>query len=304
MKELEARWQQDAGKEFVERLASAGRSGNGHSVLESPFGATARGALDLRGLRLSERTELRRVSFAPSDFGRASFKGIWLQGCVFNDSAFDSASLQEIAEHHNTFENCNFLKASFRGAAIGYRGSRFVRCTFDAVDFRRAVFVRPEFDDCAFYHCRLDGCDLNAASFERCRFVGAINAVWFRGGFACPDDVASYGDPRPNKMTQVSFESAVLRDVTFSNRCDLSTLHAPQDGRHALVGSWPGRLSSLQQRCAAWPEDQRKAALAFATSHRVHAQTQDWFVLNRDDLHTEFGDETARRIWQAVTTDP
>lgn len=304
MKKLGTRWQEGIGKEFVGRLVTVGRSGNGFSVSESPFGATAQGVLDFRGLQLSQKAELRRVSFAHSDFGASVFKGIWLERCVFSDSIFEAASFQKVAEHGSTFTNCNFLKSSFRNAVIGFRGTRFDRCTFDAVDFRETGFIRPEFDDCAFYHCKLDGCDLNGASFERCRFVGALNEVWFRGGFRHPNEVERYGQPRLNKMLNVSFESAVLREVTFSNECDLSTVHPPVDDRHALFDHWPDRLSNLQAQCASWPKNQGLAATAFATTNLVHARTQDWFLLNRDDLQNEFGEETATRIWDTLITAP
>ncbi|MEY4484567.1 MAG: hypothetical protein RL693_2019, partial [Verrucomicrobiota bacterium] len=237
MKQLGIRWQDGIGKEFVDSLTLAGRSGNGFSVLESPFGATPQGVLDLRGLRLHEKAELRRVNFAAADFGAASLKGIWLERCVFNDSVFDGASFQKVAEHGNMFTNCSFRKVSFREAAIGYKGSRFDHCTFEGVDFTRTIFVRPEFDDCAFYRCKLDGSDLNASSFDRCRFVGVLKEIWFRGGFAYPNDIKRYGQSRPNRMSEVSFENAALHDVTFSNQCDLSSVHIPADDQYALVGN-------------------------------------------------------------------
>ncbi|CAN5911157.1 hypothetical protein BH11VER1_BH11VER1_13620 [soil metagenome] len=301
MKQLENRWQEDAGKNFLDRLTLGGRSGNGFSVSESPFGMTTDGRLDLRGLRLAEKTELRKVTFSPSDLGAASWKGIWLERCTFNESSFVGAGFQKIAEHGNIFTNCTFLKSSFREAAIGYRGSRFENCTFDGVDFSRAVFVRPEFDGCEFHHCKLDGCDLNGSSFERCRFVGTLRGVWFRGGFAHPNDLSRHGHPRPNRMAEVSFESAALRDVTFSNGCDLSSVRPPNDGHHVLVAQWSEKLQNLQNQSFSWSENQRKAASAFASTNLVHARTQDWFILNRDDLETEFGDDISGRIWQAIT---
>ena len=302
MKQLGNRWLEAAGKEFVNHLTSVGRSGNGFTVSESPFGVTDRGRLDLRGLLIPEKAELRRITFMPADFGALSFKGIWLERCIFGDSVFEGASFQKVAEHGNTFNNCNFLKSSFRDAAIGYKGSRFEHCTFERVNFSRTVFARPEFDCCAFYHCKLDGCDLNGSSFERCRFVGVLREAWFRGGFAHPNDLARYGNPRHNRMIEVSFENATLHDVTFSNQCDLSSVYPPTDGHHALVGNWLQKLLLLQAKAESWPHDQRKAGVAFATTNLVHARTQDWFILNRDDLESEFGNEVATLIWQSITT--
>ena len=304
MKKLGTRWLETPGKDFVDRLTSLGRSGNGFSVSESPFGVTTNGRLDLRGLRLPEKAELRRINFMPADFGASFWKGIWLERCTFSESTFEGGILQKVAEYGNTFSNCNFLRSSFREAAIGYRGSRFANCTFDGADYSRTVFVRPEFDDCAFYHCKLDGCDLNGSSFERCRFVGTLRDVWFRGGFAIPDDNREFGQPRPNRMVEVSFESATLRGVTFSNHCDLSSVRLPNDGRHTLIADWSQKLLNFQAQLAGWPDSQRKAASAYAATNLVHARTQDWFILNRDDLENEFGAEVACRILQSIATPP
>jgi fluoroquinolone resistance protein len=304
MKQHIDRWNGGSGREFVHRLVASGRSGNGFSVSESPFGTSECGLLDLRGLRLPEKAELRRVSFAPANFCASSFKRVWFEGCDFRDSVLDSVSFQKVAEHGNSFTNCVLLKASFREAAIGYKGSRFQRCTFDRTDFSRAVFIRPEFDECAFYHCKLDEADLNGSSFNRCRFVGELRRVWFRGSFAHPNDVGRYGRPRHNNMVEVSFENASLRAVTFSNDCDLSSVFPPTDGRHALVDGWRGKLTDLELQCGSWPEHQRKAALAFASTNLVHAQTQNWSIINRDDLENEFGEETAGLIWRALAASP
>ncbi len=304
MKQLVTRWQIAAGKDFVDRLTTMARSGNGFSVTESPFGLTEGGLLDFRGLRVGEKAQLRRVVFGPTDFGAALFKGVWLERCTFYNSKFDGTGFQKMSEHGNEFVDCSILKSSFREAALGYRGSRFLKCTFDCVDFSRAIFARPEFDGCAFYHCKLDGCDLNGSSFDHCRFVGSLRNVWFRGGFAHPNDVVEYGQPRVNQMVEVSFESACLRDVTFSNGCDLSSVKPPTDGHHALIAQWPEKLRNLQDRSKNWPAAASKAANAFATSNLVHARTQAWYILNRDDLEGEFGSVVASLIWESLATNP
>lgn len=72
MKQLGTRWQNAAGRDFVDRLNLMGRSGDGFNVSESPFGVTDDGLLDLRGLRVAEKSVLRRVAFGPADFGAAT----------------------------------------------------------------------------------------------------------------------------------------------------------------------------------------------------------------------------------------
>ncbi|MCW1887747.1 pentapeptide repeat-containing protein [Luteolibacter flavescens] len=304
MKHLRTRWQEAAGRDFVDDLVSRGRSGNGLTVMRSPFGETDAGRLDLRGLTLPGSAQLRRIAFAPADLGASVWKGVWLERCTFHEAGFDHADLRSIAEHGNGFTGCTFARSSFRDAAIGYRGSRFESCTFEAADFRGAVFVRPEFNGCEFHGCKLDGCDLNGSSFDRCRFTGTLRNVWFRGGFPHPDDLERYGTPRVNGMKEVSFEAACLRDASFSNACDLSSVKLPHDGRHALITGWLRKLAHLESASREWPAPARRTADLFVASHRVHAVTQDWFIVNRDDLDEEFGIETAALIWQSITTPP
>ena len=304
MKRFKTRWQEGGGKEFVDRLVYMGRSGNGFNVLESPFGMTEDGLLDFRGLCLPETAELRRVSFGPADFSASSWARVWLERSRFDRADFAGASFQVIGDHGNEFLSCRFSRTSFRGGVLGYRGSRFVSCAFDRADFSRALFVRPEFDDCEFRDCKLNGCDFNGASFERCRFMGELRDVWFRGGFALPADMSEYGVPRANRMTDVSFEGACLREATFSNGCDLSSVRIPKDGYHQLCAQWSQRLKILQEIARTWGPEARSAGSAFAAIHLVHARTQDWFILNRRDLDEEYGRDVADLIWQSLVGTP
>lgn len=300
MRRFKTRWQDGDGKQFVDRLVFMGRSGNGFGVSESPFGLTEAGLLDFRGLCLPETAELRRVSFGPADFGSSSWGRIWLERSRFDRADFAGASFQMIGDHGNEFLSCRFSRTSFREGVLGYRGSRYVSCAFDGADFARALFVRPEFDDCEFRDCKLNGCDFNGASFERCRFLGEVRNVWFRGGFALPDDVSSFGVPRANCMTCVDFWGACLHETTFSNGCDLSSVKLPTDGSHGLFGQWSQRLRILTESARSWSAEARVAGIGFATIHLVHARTQDWYILNRMDLDEEYGCEVAELIWQSL----
>ena len=223
--------------------------------------------------------ELRRVTFGPADFSAASLCRFWIERCAFSGSTFGGTDLGNVSEHGSEFRDCRFVKSSFRNAHLGYRGSRFVNTIFEGVDFTRAGFLRPEFDDCVFSRCKLDGCDFNGSSFARCRFTGRLRDVWFRGGFSHQDQVSSYGQPRPNRMVDVSFEHAILQESTFSDHCDLSTVRIPADGRHALIGRWAERLKDLQEKARLWPEAATRAGDTFAGVHLAPARSQDWFLL-------------------------
>ena len=304
MKHFEARWEVAAGKEFVDHLILMGHSGNGFEVTESPFGVTEDSRLDLRGFRMPGNPQLRRVTFRPTDFGAASMKRVWLERCSFSDSSFIGADFHGVKEHGSDFTNCLFTNCSFRAAAIGYRGSRFVKCVFDRVNFNRAIFVRPEFDDCVFDHCKLDGCDFNASSFEKSCFIGELYDVWFRGGFASPDDVAKHGRPRANQMVGVSFEKALLSDLTFSDGCELASVKIPLDGRYLLVERWRDKLETLRERLSDLEDAEAKLISLFVSTYSIHARTQDWMILNRDDIEDTYGQGVTNLIWQGLASTP
>lgn len=301
MKRFDSRWREGVGKCFVDALVLQGRSGNGFGVHESPFGTTEGGLLDLRGLEVPSRTQLRRVVFSPADFSGSNWGRVWLERSSFEDSVFDSSRLLSASDHGNSFSKCRFLRASFRDAKVGYLGSRYRECVFDRTDFRGAGFIRPEYDSCTFSDCRLDGVDFNGASFEFCSFSGLLTNVWFRGGFWSSYCLQEFGQPRKNRMQGVSFERACLRGATFSDGCSLETVIPPSDNRHLLVTHWLSRLLRLEAEVQSWPQPSRAQGDLFVKVSITHARNQDQFILNRDDIVSIFGAEAAELIWSSLT---
>jgi fluoroquinolone resistance protein len=303
--ELRKRWNSDAGRSFVEKLIRAGRSGNGYEIRESPFGTlNATGQLDLRGLALPERTELRRVTCSSADFAAAVFKRAWIENSAFTDSSFDNCLLQMMGEKINIFDNCTFRSANLRRAVLGYNGSRFRQCQFVRADFIQAGFIRAEFDDCYFDSCTFSGVDFWASSFVKCEFRGDLRGVWFHGEYAVPSYIEQLANARRNKMERVSFEHARLLDVTFSDQCDLSTVIPPTDGRHALLDRWPQRINSVYHRSRDWPEPCQKEGELFFKAFEAHAKKQDWYLLGIDDLVNRHGKLPGIKIWEVLISAP
>lgn len=295
------RWNSDRGRAFIAQLKSAGFSGNGLELNESPFGLRAEsGRKDLRGVSFGEGTQLRRVSFVKADLSGAKFNNAWLEGCVFEDIVFEKTSFRNIAEHGNTFTECNFNCSVFNGAVLGFRGSRFLRCVFNLSDFRSVGFIRPEFESCVFENCIYEGVDFNGAFFKSCEFRGPLRGVWFRGGFPLASDYEKFGDPRPNRMLSVSFRQAQLIDVTFSDNCDLSTVDIPTDGTHLLFRDWPDCLKCFYDHSRSWKDPLKRAAELFYKSHEVHAKNQDCYVLGACFLIESFGQEIAQNLWNLL----
>lgn len=268
--------------------------------IQQPFGVTHEGLIDLRGLPLPDGVKLSGLRLQRCDLRNARMRGAWIEGSTFDGVWFDEADMAGISDHGNKFTDCSFVETEFRESAVGYRGSAYQKCRFDAADFRRAVFIRPEFDECRFVDCRLKGADFNASSFVRCSFVGSLEDVWFRGGFALPSDAEEFGQPRKNAMNQVSFEKAELHHLTFSDDCDLSTVIAPSTGEYRLYPSWKTRLEGVLEASREWSPRDRQEAGVFVNSYMLHAQNQEWQLLNPDDIRSEYGRELGDRIIRAL----
>lgn len=303
--EFKKRWETEPGRAFVDNLSRLGRSGNGYEIREAPFGvATETGRLDLRGLILPERTELRRITFRFADFTGAILKHTMFELSVFSDVCFDNGAFQMAAVGGGTFEKCSFRNTNFRRAVLGYRGTRFTQCLFERADFIQTGFIRPEFDDCCFDNCIFSGVDFRGSSFERCEFRGEVRGVWFRGGFPLASFTERWGEPRSNRMNFVSFKHAKLMDITFSDHCDLSSIIPPEDGRHAVFDRWPERIKSVFELSRAWSEPSKKQGENFYTSYETHARKQDWYLMGVDELMNQFGKEPGMRIWQGLLSQP
>ena len=90
--------------------------------------------------------------------------------------------------------------------------------------------------------------DFQASSFENCVFIGDLNSVWFRGNFPTVSLKKEFGHAKQNKMFNVSFEKAALRDVTFSDDCDLSTITLPHKGQYLFFNNWNEQLNRIMKK--------------------------------------------------------
>lgn len=291
--ELKKRWSSSEAVAFVTSFLND--LARGRPIESSPFGKID-GRIDLRGLPIPSDTRVHAVKGRSVDLSYATLAGVWIEACSFEDVAFDDAVAADIADHGNQFSECSFARTSFRGAALGYRGSRFASNRFVEADFRGAIFIRPEIDDCEFDRCRFDGVDFKGASFRRTKFSGEVKDVWFRGGFALEKDKARLGTPRPNFMEGVSFENARLSGVTFSNGCGLETVLLPLDASCHRFSHWKARLERLLDFAASRPSTERKEVEIFCRVHLVHAPGQDWYIVSTVDLRHEHGAKAAALI--------
>jgi fluoroquinolone resistance protein len=209
---------------------------------------------------------------------------------------FENVDFKEMSERGNLFHKVNFSNCKFNKAGIGYEGSQYQQCLIEKSSFTKTVFIRGEFVNTQFVLCKLKGVDFNASSFEDCSFVGKLEDVWFRGGYAYVSDDENFGKAKKNQMRNVSFSDAILEGVNFSNGCDLSTIHLPITSNYILFNNWKIRLEHLKEVIKKWSISHRKEAEIFSSSYLVHAKTQDWFIVNIEELQRDFGVDVANII--------
>ena len=165
-------------------------------------------------------------------------------------------------------------------------------------------FIRAEFVDTDFINCRLKNIEFNASSFENCKFDGVLDNVWFMGTFPLKSLAEQFGQSKPNKMENVSFENADLIDLTISDGCDLSTVKLKNNGRYFKFDRWLDRLRALEKAIATWEDgNSKKEADRFVKVSLIHAQNQDWEILNLDDLEKHYGGiETSKKILDVLSS--
>jgi fluoroquinolone resistance protein len=291
-KALITRWSSSPeARKAYERLLKTLTKGGEITARHSPF-EPVDGLIDLRGIRVQERIFIKRVSGRGIDFSGCRLSWVWLEACHFEDVNFAMTDFSQTSDHSNSFRRCSFVGTNFKDGAFGYKGSSYADCNFEAADFRRAVFIRAEFDRCRFVNCKLKGMDFEASSFEDCAFVGLLQDVWFRGGFPLASREEHFGKPRKNRMKNVSFEKAQLWGLTVSDDCDLSTIRMPLEGDYRLYSSRKQRLERLQAAITSWclGEEERRRVLTFVRSYLVHAEHEDWLLLNVDEIKQDVGE--------------
>lgn len=288
----------EKGSDMFGKLLDQLRTGVRWSAELSPFGER-NGRGDFHGIPLFEVRRLEGCRFERIDFSEANLSDLWIEGCIFENVVLDSANLEGIKDHGNRFVDCSFRHTSFRGAGLGFKGSNFQNCQFVEARFTKTVFNRPEFDSCEFDKCNLKGIDFNASSFVNCRFAGELDGVWFKGGFQTSAEESKYGKPRRNELRGVDFRAASLWGVAFSNHCGFEKVQLPSDGQHVYVADWRSGLRAVENAMVSWPDAVQKQAALFVRVHRVHAGTQDSYILNKADLRKRYGD-VADRILEVI----
>jgi fluoroquinolone resistance protein len=123
-----------------------------------------------------------------------------------------------------------------------------------------------------------------------------LKNVWFRGGFPLQSDIIHFGSPKKNEMREVSFENAELEDVTFSDNCDLSTVTIKSSNHYYKYNRWKSKLEFLKLESLNWDNFEKKEIDIFLKTYLVHAEHQDWYIINRNDLERDYGKDVSLKI--------
>lgn len=292
---LVKRWKNKEGKAAVEKITKIMQKGGSLSKELFPFSILENNKLDGRALPI-DRIMIKKTACVNIDFSSSNFKSIWIENASFEDCQFEKVDFSDFSDHGNVFLNCIFSNCKFNKAAIGYNGTSYTNCIFNTCNFEKTIFIRAEFNSSLFKHCKLKGLDFNASSFDNCVFEGILDDVWFRGEFPLDSDTNEFGKPRRNNMKNVSFEKADLIDLTFSNKCDLSSVKLRENGRYRKYNKWDERLNLLKEKLVIWEINEQKEAEIFISSSLVHAKSQDWIIISLDDLERNHGITVATKI--------
>lgn len=292
---LAQRWQASTSMKITtEKIMQIFQNGGELLPIFSPFELIG-DKLDFRGINVNDR-EIKNCVFNDIDFSFSSFKSTWIKNTKFHNCRFNKVDFSGFSDHGNLFDSCNFFDCKCNNAGIGYDGSTFNNCIFERCNYSKTVFIRPEYTKSFFKDCKINRLDFNASSFENCFFEGKLNDVWFRGGFPLQSDYEYYGIPKLNEMKNVSFEKAELRDITFSNNCNLSTVRVNNNSKYYIFNIWEKRLKFLLSGVCEWSIQERKEVDIFVNTHLVHAKTQEWNIINIDDLERDYGINIALKI--------
>lgn len=224
----------------------------------------------------------------------------WIEDKIFIDSIFYKTVFKAIAEHGNTFRSCTFKDVNFKAAILGYDSSCYINCNFENVKF--GAFIKPQFKDCNFINCNFYNVDLQASNFDNCVFTGTLDNVWFRGEFPTESLKKEFGSAKQNKMLNVSFENAILHDVTFSNNCDLSTIVFPKHGHYLFFDNWDEQLNLILTKGTTNQTITTSNDVAsFVEIYKVHSTNQKYYILNIEDLLNEYSEKAVDIIRKNAT---
>ncbi|MFS0841066.1 pentapeptide repeat-containing protein [Paenibacillus sp. 1P03SA] len=176
------RWDDEQLAEANRSLAAVTGKQNLHkkerSFPSSPFGQTADGLEDFRGVELIETIQYLTVQGVDLSYAR------FVEAASLNTSAFTNCRFNMV-KLDSRYVTREFSRCSFRGAKLNNAriGERFEDCDFTGSNFSKAIandasFIRCRFSDvnfrgAMFMHCRFEECSFEGAVFHNGSLAGS-----------------------------------------------------------------------------------------------------------------------------------
>jgi hypothetical protein len=236
--------------------------------------------------------------FEPPATGWVSF-----EEADFSDVDLSGLQLQSFHASRSRFTDCDFSGLR-TGAVPRLGGCRYVRCTFDRADLRRANFELARFEHCSFRNARIENWNSGTGEFIECTFEGKMRHVQFWGRPNGPFSVGLKPPRKRNEFHANDFRNAELWDVEFRAGIDLDAQLLPAGPEYIKLDRIIERARLVRPAIEAWPAgEERKLALArldmFADPAR-HADQRIMFV-NRNDFRS-LPAAVSDRVWAALET--
>lgn len=223
-------------------------------------------------------------------FSKEVFRNVMVEGVVFVGCTFNKCRFKEVVEKGNEFIDCEFTNCTIENSYIGYNQSSFENCSFIENKIKKTSFICPIFKRTKFYGT-FSNIDFNASAFDNCVFEGQLKDVWFKGGFQSKAIAKRLGPSMPNKMLKVDFSKSTLNHTTFSNNCLLDTVLIPNDAKYLKVDKWNDFIACLESNKKNAKDNILTHLELFLNVYKVHASTQDQYILNTDDIIELFDSE-------------
>jgi uncharacterized protein YjbI with pentapeptide repeats len=251
----------------------------------SPFGTTADGYADFRGVTLNENIRPLGLDINQVDFSHSRLRAFIVAESTLSDCLFDRSQL-EWGDFRSEFRKLSFEKAKLRGSAWGAERSRYNGCTFTGANLSRSIGLQAFFAACDF-----SGANWNNSLLGNCRFEGSIfsgtlkgillNSSGSGGGFVgCDFRNASFRD--------CAFRYATFEDCTFPVTC-------------VVLRDWPARLGLLEQPLEAVM--QRYPETSLRTWIKIWRETASEFpdlLCDLADLQQSLGVDCGRAVFDLM----
>lgn len=259
---------------------------NNKPIEKLPFIEQIDGYYDLRGIYFENKTILKKVEIKNIDFSYSNFNCLLLDQCRIENIIFDMCDCVEMVQYGCYFEKCRFTKTKFLNAGFGIDGGKYKNILFEESNFEGAFFYYPDFEDCTFMNCKMEGVDFSASHLIDVKFIGKLDDVWFRGESPIPKTQKKMKETgRGLNPMIVDFADADLWFITFSDHCDLSRVIMPKDGEHYLINNIKKVIQYLEVDAEKIIDmKHHKFVKEFIAMYKSHIVKQDMVIINFKEL--------------------